>query len=893
MDVSEVAMNHSLSGAPFATLLAAEFFISRGADTVATEILRLAQDDMHKFLAWPDPGPLVRVVIFQLKQAFARGTYKTDGITDETMETVDHLCRTQPKQVFARPTFQRMLVELWSCRLLTFFKAEPFRYEDFKAEYGAIVKKSPHHQEPLALLLTKESRDRILTEFGPLRHHAAQFDRNALHQMRKRHFKELTQSLPDALDPIAASLGQSTLYELVLTRQRQFEQEDLEPGYETDTSDSSAMDYQEAHPPPSMFSPNHQLSSKRSASASRQSHAPTYAPSRNNKRTTQSPHAPLIPTHSGQKRKSRREAPSPINVRRYHESSSDDEYSSDSSVQLETIRRAHGQKRQSSREAESYRRDGTAAPPPQQIPSHVQRERNRVQRESRAVQSESSEDDSIIVDFSKSTFEKRRERQRRAEQRQIDEAETYKRPSNNSMEEQQQYQQQQYQQQQQQQNHSGRNGHGASNRRPNSSEAPTYVPPATTQWDFAPDHDEPEFTAHAISMAPGPISYDQLLNQQQQQMAQNAAQTANRSSGNIARSRPAAAKATAATAAAPVSNGTTRPSVTNPSNVHSASALLAPYGWDNQMDVDDNAGRADAAQPSRTAAVPRAGKRPGGQLAHVSDDEPVRTGPSAPKRTKGPYGRVVQAPSYQASLSRLDAVDDYSADDVEEEEDAMPSTVYGSNARDLVITERAPNGKVTTRAMASPNRRIPFPEKDSAFLLDSYLKYGPVWVEILAEGQHRGLFKGRTNVALKDRLRNLTKGKAKPGNNPVPDDWKRPPHGTPRMDEFLAGPQALSVPTVTAAEAASATAKRAASEAENSQTAKRTAKKVGHPAKRGGGKKSTAAKKTSKQAKASDTDTDEEESSATEEESSESSDPSFDADEQESQRAGGKASSSK
>ena len=29
-------MNHSLSGAPFATLLAAEFFISRGADTVAT-----------------------------------------------------------------------------------------------------------------------------------------------------------------------------------------------------------------------------------------------------------------------------------------------------------------------------------------------------------------------------------------------------------------------------------------------------------------------------------------------------------------------------------------------------------------------------------------------------------------------------------------------------------------------------------------------------------------------------------------------------------------------------------------------------------------------------------------------------------------------------------------
>jgi hypothetical protein len=273
---------------------------------IDAEIQRLIKDEEYKVYKWPIPAVLTRLVIFRMKQFFARGTHRTEGISDEFFTSFEHLCLTQPNETIAKPTFQNMLVEILSCRLLTYFISKPYRHDAFLSEYKSMFKKPRGEENRIVSMLTPDSKNRMRNDFAPLRSHIDDINRHLIKHMCKRHFKLCAASIRDAVDPIAASLGPSELSELILPRLQELEYANFADGYETDTSDSSS-DHLVLRSP-------HQLSSSKSKNRKRgPSHVPEPSPTHRVQSTSHDiPRTPSMASLTSSQQRKARKAPLPV-----------------------------------------------------------------------------------------------------------------------------------------------------------------------------------------------------------------------------------------------------------------------------------------------------------------------------------------------------------------------------------------------------------------------------------------------------------------------------------------------------------------------------------------------------------------------------------------------------
>lgn len=166
------------------------------------------------------------MVLFDIRE-YMRREMRQDGIRDEFMKSIDSICLLQPLETRAKASFQSMLVEVISSRLLNGFRKHPHNHDAFLDDYHRMFKSSPNTTPEIVSCLSKRSYEAIRNEFAPLRVAPARIDQSYIQSLIKRHDKNIMPAVLAVIEPLLAGLGTSELYEIAVDRQLQLEQEEL------------------------------------------------------------------------------------------------------------------------------------------------------------------------------------------------------------------------------------------------------------------------------------------------------------------------------------------------------------------------------------------------------------------------------------------------------------------------------------------------------------------------------------------------------------------------------------------------------------------------------------------------------------------------------------------
>lgn len=206
---------------------------------------RLLKRDVDPY-SQPDKSAKERLALFELRQLIDLKLFVNDGISDRIFETVESLCKKQAAAVTSKPTFQHMIQDIVTCRLLTYFLGEVEDINGFEKEYYRYFKALPAERLRTFSVLTSETRTIIKTALKPLRDAFIERTTPALSpedlgDIITRHNEELgSGGCLRLLESMLSAIGPSLLAEQMADRQRREQlQQSRNPATMDDVADES------------------------------------------------------------------------------------------------------------------------------------------------------------------------------------------------------------------------------------------------------------------------------------------------------------------------------------------------------------------------------------------------------------------------------------------------------------------------------------------------------------------------------------------------------------------------------------------------------------------------------------------------------------------------------